>query len=125
MKHYDERYEDCDRCDERYHGDDAIRDWLRDVEIGDEVERWCIGCVDPRPLPRATPEEKAANARTRLDGVKVRELKKALVATGNQPPYCSELKKAQLCAWMREHLKPHHYVAIWDEVKDARKGRRA
>jgi hypothetical protein len=45
----EERYEECDRCGERYDGEDAIRSYLRDVEIGEgpsrEVETVCIGCL--------------------------------------------------------------------------------
>jgi hypothetical protein len=35
----EERYEECDRCGERYDGEDAIRSYLRDVEIGEGPSR--------------------------------------------------------------------------------------
>ena len=43
----EDRYEECDRCGEGYDGEDTIRRYLRDVEIGEGIERVCIGCENP------------------------------------------------------------------------------
>ena len=41
----DEREEECDVCGEAFSGERAIRGYLRDVEVGVELERWCVGCL--------------------------------------------------------------------------------
>jgi hypothetical protein len=43
----EERYEECDRCGERYWGEDFIRSYLRDEESGGELLRVCC----PKPAP--------------------------------------------------------------------------
>ena len=42
----EERFEDCDRCDERYNGEEEISAYLRDVEVCGGVQRVCIGCLE-------------------------------------------------------------------------------
>lgn len=41
----EERYAECDCCDERYHGDAAIRSYLREVERDGEVVTLCTACL--------------------------------------------------------------------------------
>tara|TARA_R110000744_G_scaffold184845_1_gene304262 strand:+ start:2303 stop:2542 length:240 start_codon:yes stop_codon:yes gene_type:complete len=48
MKHVEERYEDCDRCGERYHGEDIGR-WLRDEKRTPSKhfdETWRVCCKE-------------------------------------------------------------------------------
>ena len=41
MENADERYEDCDRCEERYSGEDAIRSYLHETPSGRKL---CLRC---------------------------------------------------------------------------------
>jgi hypothetical protein len=41
----DERYEECEDCEERFVGDDAIRSYLRETRFGRVV---CISCLEKR-----------------------------------------------------------------------------
>lgn len=68
----DEPYEDCDRCGERYTGEDAIRSYLRDVEVGSGasrgVDRVCIGCLEhAAKKARLTPNRRAPHGAERTE----------------------------------------------------------
>jgi hypothetical protein len=40
----EERYVDCEVCDERFVGESAIRSYIQQVEVGTEVRDICISC---------------------------------------------------------------------------------
>jgi hypothetical protein len=74
-----------------------------------------------KPLPPTSPETKARYARGDVFKARVKDLKRALRETGNQPPYCSELTKDQLHRWMVEYLTPDDYVRINEALREHRK----
>lgn len=41
----EERYVDCEVCDERYNGDD-IANYIREVEVKGEAVSMCISCIN-------------------------------------------------------------------------------
>lgn len=73
-----------------------------------------------RELAKTPAVMKIRWARTHIFNAKMGALKKALVASGNQPPYCGELRKAELHAWMRKYLNDDQLLRIDEELRDAR-----
>ena len=53
----DERYDECDKCGDRFTGRRAIREYLRD---GPFNTRWCIDCLNR--VQKLEAEKSAARA---------------------------------------------------------------
>jgi hypothetical protein len=89
----EERYEDCEGgCEERYHGEADIRNYLREVEneAGDGTLMICVSCHRAR---------KVAHVPEALREATVTQLRKVMrnpTASSGAPAHLSELDKSEI-----------------------------